>query len=403
MKERMRWGQKAFGWFTRGYEDEGIGVSGLGATTSFSSLKERDARSNSIVMSCINWAMRNVGQAPITVQQETERGWETTNFHPAIQVLRQPQGQVCSRDRSLMTGGQLLSSLVFSRLIDGNAYLQKLRDDRGQVIGLDWLPHGSVIPVAKKYRNDIVDFYEIRTGRGIVRVEREDVIHDRDGVDPDRPILGISRLTAVARQVATDNAIAAYCQSVLKSPAPSLMISAKSDGVRIGAKDAELLAQKIQEKTSGGRAGGVIVPTFPAEISKVGYSPDQMAVETLSRLPEERITAVFGIPAMVLGLGAGMQRSTFNNMREAREAATEEFLVPLWQDIAATLTDQLLVEFGDVDRMRISFDLSSVRALQEDQEKLHLRIREDFKAGLIDRDEARVETNRTAQECARYE
>jgi hypothetical protein len=56
---------------------------------------------------------------------------------------------------------------------------------------------------------------------------------------------------------------------------------------------------------------------------------------------------VLGIPAVVVGLGAGLERSTFTNMAEAREAAYESGLIPAQKILGEDIRFQLLPLFGD--------------------------------------------------------
>lgn len=379
--------KKAFGWL--GADEQWTGLVWSPAVVP---TREADARTNSIVMACVFWAMRNVGQARPVVQQFVDGHWETDPMHPLAVLLDSPQGRLSVGERTALTGRKMLGAMVYSRMLDGNGYLFKVRNSSGAVIGLDWLPHNAVRAVGAAGRAGVVERYEVTGSAGVMKLDPADVVHDMDGIDPTNMVSGLSRLKCVMRQVMTDNQIAAYCQSIMRSPVPSLMVTVKGDGTKITQEDADRVAQKIQEKASGEKAGGVIVPTFAADITPVGYRPDEMAIEAMNRLPEERITAVFGIPAMVLGLGSGLQRSTYANLKEAREAAAEEFLMPLWQDLAATLTSQLLPEFERGPGWRVWFDPIDVAVLQEDKGRIHERIREDFRAGVIDQDQALRET-----------
>lgn len=383
MKELAK---KAFGWLSA---DEAW--SGLVWAPAVLPVRENDARTNSVVMACVFWAMRNAGQAIPVVQRLEDGLWVTIANHPLAELLRNPQSGLATSERTGLSGRKMVGALTYSRMLDGNAYLWKVRNRAGQVIGLDWLPHSSVMAKARTDRPGLVASYEVSTSSGTLVVDPADVVHDRDGIDPGNPTSGLSRLKCVMRQVMTDNQIAAYCQSIMRSPVPSLMVSVRGDGTKITQEDADYIAQKIQEKASGEKAGGVVVPTFSADITPVGYKPDEMAIEAMNRLPEERITAVFGIPAMVLGLGSGMTKSTYSNFQEAREAAAEEFLIPLWQDLAATLTDQLLPEFESGPGWRVWFDTSSVGVLQDDQGRLHAQVRADLAAGILSREEARAQ------------
>lgn len=318
-------------------------------------VRETDATQNSAVMACVFWAMRNAGRASFLIQRFDGAEWGRVD-HPLGEIMWRPQGMIDARDRANLSGRELISALVFSRILDGNAFALKIRNAEGRMIGLEWLPHSCVRVVPVRDRPNLVDHYEILGSSGVARVGREDILHDRDGLDPERPCMGISRLKSVARQIATDNQIAAYSQSLLGNPVPSLIVSAKGDGVRLTQADADYVAERMRQATSRENAGGVVVPTFPAEVTPIGFKPDDLAIGQLNRLPEERITAVLGIPAVVVGLGAGLDRATYSNMGEARAAATEEFLIPLWQDLANTFTDQLLPEFGGGDDLRVWFE-----------------------------------------------
>jgi hypothetical protein len=122
-----------------------------------------------------------------------------------------------------------------------------------------------------------------------------------------------------------------------------------------------------------------------------GFNPQQMNLRELRQVPEERITAAIGVPAIVAGMGAGLSRSTFSNFSEAREAATEEALIPLWSDVARIIQRQVLPEFVGKDRGRmvVDFDLTEVRVLKEDQDKIADRMGDLVTSGIAKVSEAR--------------
>jgi hypothetical protein len=82
--------------------------------------------------------------------------------------------------------------------------------------------------------------------------------------------------------------------------------------------------------------------TGKTKVEQFGFSPEQLLLRELRRIPEERVTAVLGVPAIVAGLGAGLDRSTFTNMAEAREAAYESGIIPTQRIIAEDIRFQLL-------------------------------------------------------------
>jgi hypothetical protein len=61
-----------------------------------------------------------------------------------------------------------------------------------------------------------------------------------------------------------------------------------------------------------------------------------------------------------------------------REQAYESCLIPMQRLIVAELQMQLVPDFGDPARLRVQFDLSQVRVLQDDQNALHERASDDL-------------------------
>jgi hypothetical protein len=116
-----------------------------------------------------------------------------------------------------------------------------------------------------------------------------------------------------------------------------------------------------------------------------------MDMKTLHRVPEERISAVLGVPAIVAGLGAGLDRSTYSNVREAREMFTEAKLLPLWRFIAGEITRQLVPDFTSDASIVVDFDTGEVRALADDLNAEAERLKTLVEAGIISTDEARAE------------
>lgn len=382
--------QKAFSFITGDSET-------YAATSSrnlhFPGLSSRQLDNNSIIMACTFWAMTNSVQAFPAVEVRGKGGFEQIPEHPILDLLEKPQSMIIEGQRTRLTRRLMAMCLTYSRVLDGNAYLLKVRNGSGQVIGLDWLPHTVVEPVAKKDHAGIVDYYEL-SGVKHERLAPSEIIHFSYGLDPKNPVKGISRLKAVMRQVMTDNEIAQYCHAIMQQPYPGYIISPKNWGENgvpsLRQSDADHLAELMAAKTSGEKAGGVIVPTFPMDATPMRFGPNDMAIDRVNKMPEERITAVFGIPAIVAGMGAGLDRATFANFKEAREAATEEFLVPLWDDFAETFTEYLLPDFKGDRTARVVFDKSTVRALMEDEDALHERVRSDFEKNVINLAEARA-------------
>lgn len=391
--------RKAFDWLASDSVSDVTYGFGQNSYSRYYAKNDKPASNNTIVMACVLWACRAFCEAPMAVFGEGPDGDpEIVKRHPVAELLRRPQGFL--PDPTKMGGRRFWKGFIFSRMMDGNAYALKVRSGSGRVIGLDYIPHTHARPVCKPGFPQVLWKYEVCEGGMWRDVDPNDIIHDADGVDPDNPLLGMSPLKSAMRQVLTDNECAVYCHAILKMPVPSYMFSPADKDMVLQQEQADELASIINGQTSGENRGKVIVPNVMLQHHKMGLSPEEMALEKMTNLPEERITAVFGIPAIVVGLGAGLDRSTFANMKEAREAATESFLVPLWAEVADAFTDQLLqpepwslVRDGAMGRGEgeyCAFDLSKVRVLQDDEDKRSARADNGFKAGTLKRSEARA-------------
>jgi hypothetical protein len=99
-----------------------------------------------------------------------------------------------------------------------------------------------------------------------------------------------------------------------------------------------------------------------------------MNLGALRDVPEERISAVIGVPAILAGLGAGLEQATYSNVDALIEYFTEKKLVPLWKSDGDKLQVSLKPDFSSNPDIFILHDLTEVRALQEDMDKRYARL-----------------------------
>ncbi len=377
--------KKAFSWLAGDSTTEQVHLSG---TRFFPYLSDLEVNNNTIVLACVLWVARSFQEPKLVVKSTDSEGKEIEiPEHDVIKLLRNPQGGVSQTSK--FSARRMVAASVYSRLIDGNAYWHKLRNGRGKVIGLDYVPHTHIEPIPVTGTTNILSHYRVYTSTGNQIVQPEDIIHFADGIDPHNMLKGLSPLKAAMRMVMTDNEAAVYSHAILKMPVPSYLVSAKDKEVELTQESANELAAHILAQVSGENRGRVMVPTIPLKAEKLGLSPEELALEKMHRIPEERISAIFGVPAIVAGLGAGLERSTFANFKEAREAATEQLLCPLWEVFADDLNNQLLPEFSADQSEHICFNLKTVRVLQEDETARWDRAGKAFATGLITRAEGK--------------
>jgi HK97 family phage portal protein len=212
----------------------------------------------------------------------------------------------------------------------------------------------------------------------------EDVIHLRDGFDPNNLRKGLSPLRSLFREVFTDDEAANMTASLMKNlGVPGLVLSPEGD-TSISPDEAERIKAWLDEKYTGDNRGQPLVMSAASKTSTFGFNPEQMQMRELRKIPEERITAVIGVPAIVAGLGAGLDRSTYANYKEAREAAYEGTILPMQRLIGSTLKRQGLSEYeDDLLHWNVKYDLSGVRILQEDENKRVERINNMVTGGYV--------------------
>jgi hypothetical protein len=224
------------------------------------------------------------------------------------------------------------------------------------------------------------------SGGKMMTVPPEDIVHVMDGQDPANEFRGRSRLKELGMAVGTDISTMAYIYALVKSPAPSYAINPKNSEDEFQDAQAQALKEGFTNMTSGNRAGSAIVSSLPIDVQRIGFSPDEMMIDKIKAYVDANAASVLGLPAMVVGLQIGLERSTFSNYAEARTAAVEDFLIPKWSMIAAAMTEQLGPDFwGDSMDYEFRYDLSEIRALQDDEDALTERVVKMFNAGMVDR------------------
>lgn len=355
--------------------------AGIGSTEYDYRSSVGDSRGNAIVMACVRWASRTFPEAPTIVETRAPKGWTPSDDHPLLSLLARPN--------PYYSGLHLWSATLADWMLTGNAYWVKRRTGVGRPVELWWVPSSMLEPGWPDDGLTFIGWYEYKVEGQAYRIEPADVVHFRDGFDPANIRKGLSPLAALLREVATDNEAANWTASMLRNVGvPSVVLSPEGD-YDVDQDTAEEARDRWVAKTVGDRRGGPIFMSGRTKVSVLSFSPQQMEMKEQRRIPEERVSAIFGTPAVVVGLGAGLDRATYANFAEAREAAYESFLIPAQRLMAAELNGQLVPDFGDVNRLRVGFDLSKVRVLQDDQNALHERARNDLGAGLIKLNEAR--------------
>jgi HK97 family phage portal protein len=349
-----------------------------------------DPSRNSIVIAVVGWIARNFPEAPVRIRRLKEDGG-------ADVIAPGPDGpgfmlRLLERPNPYFSGVLQWIATIIDLFTTGNAYWLKIRAGQGafpdRVVELWWVPSRMMRPAWPDDGSEFISGYFYKVDGRDYWIEKRDVLHYRDGLDPNNPRLGLSKLASLFREIYTDDEAANFSAVLLTNlGVPGVVIAPANTGGVGQRTDPETIKTAFMEKFGGDRRGEPLVLTSPTDVKVLSFSPDQMNLKELRRIPEERITAVLGVSAIVAGLGAGLDRSTFTNFGEARLAAYHESIVPLQRLIAAELEVQLLTEFADIDRdpLDVDFDISKASAMQAALDAIWRRMESAATKGLVTR------------------
>lgn len=338
---------------------------------------------NAIVQAQFRWITDSLPEAEPRVRRRNAKGdLDPVDDHPLLELLRNPNPYYSSLS---------LFDATYREWRRGNAYWAVIPNRQGQPLELWWLPSIMVEPIQGDDPTKFIDHYEYRprSDKDAIRLDPKYVVHFRNGLNPQQPQKGMSDLDCLLRELYTDDEAASWSSTLLAHGAgPHVLISGDDDD-GIDELEADKIKHNYLQKTTGDQRGEPLVVSGRTKIQVMSFNPQEMDLKLLRRVPEERISAVIGVPAVVCGLGAGLDRSTYNNMREAKEMATENVLIPAWRFFARELQRQLMPLLADPRRDVFDFDLSTVRALQDDQNALWKRLDDALKSGGITLNESR--------------
>jgi len=337
--------------------------------------------SNSAVVACLQVLGTSFSEAQLSVKKYDSEGYEQDVLnHPLTKLMRRPN--------PYMSGDIIQQYIINAMHVSGDAYLLKQKNNAGQVVALYPLMPEEVKPQGTK--EDLITFYEYETNNQKFIIRPEDIVHIRLGLDPNNHKKGFAPLRSVLREIYGDESAGQLATALLaNSGVPSVLITPRTE-YSPTPEEAEQIARTYQQKTAGKNKGKPLVVTGAMKVEKMAFSPTELDIGTLRRVPEERISAVLGVPAILAGLGSGLERATYSNAETLREFFTENKLIPLWKQVGEELTQQLLLkDYEETEEITAYYDYSNVRALQQDMDELFNRLNVGVQGGWITVAEAR--------------
>ncbi|KKL92853.1 hypothetical protein LCGC14_1880550, partial [marine sediment metagenome] len=342
-----------------------------------------DGTSSDIVVTPIRWLQRAFSEATITVTIDGE----IAENDPLPELIATPN--------EFYSSDHLYAGTLWSLLTAGNAYWLKVRNGNGKVVELWWVPDQLIEPKWPDKGDVFISHYQYNVGGNEIKLEPADVVHFRDGVDPQNMRKGLSPLRSLLREIWTDNEAAVFTAALMRNGGvPGIVISPDGDQT-ITPAEAEHAKEFFTNEFTRERRGKPIVMSGKTKVEQFGFSPQQLDLSPLRDVSEERVTAALGVPAAIVGFGAGLQSTKVGaTMRELRQLAWHNGVMPLQQIISSTLQRSLLPDLSD--KGIVEFDNSEVAALADDENKHVERVTSLVKAGIWTRGEGRSETGKEA-------
>jgi HK97 family phage portal protein len=276
---------------------------------------------------------------------------------------------------------------VLHLLLTGYDYLWKLRNRAGQV--------NRVLPTPTSWietkRNDDGEIVRYDVAQG-TKGKKDPVSLEDMAVaylpDPNDLQSGIGPLQAATRDYQLDRMRENYLGEMLTNmPAPGAVLKQTADWDEPAKQHMREVLRNTVGASSQRRGDPLFVHgenvdiEFPAPLKDLDWPG-------LAMMTESRVCSAYGVPAMVAGVRAGLERSTYNNYGEAVTAFYNMTLKPLWKFLANWWTMGLLWEEGVPVDVYFEFDLTDVQELKQDDTKLQENAATLFKADLITRNQA---------------
>jgi HK97 family phage portal protein len=266
-----------------------------------------------VVEACVSAYSQTVSLCPgyhWLLNQETG-GRERVTTSSLSRVLAKPNAYQSMSD--------FLLNAVRSLYMDGNAYALAVRNNRFEIIELHLMNPLMSIPMVST-EGEV--FYSLG-GNQIV----DQMLNDYDGLIPARDVLhirlhtiyrhillGDTPLTAVARDIATSDAILAQQLAFyLNQARPGSVLA--TDMV-LDKDQVAALRQRWEEQTRGMGAGGT--PILTAGLKPVALptiSGKDAEIAEILKMSEQHIALAFRVPLQILGLGANATGPTEALMR----------------------------------------------------------------------------------------
>jgi len=350
----------------------------------------RYSRRNELVFACIEKKAQAACDPVLIVERKNKQGvWERVEDHPLLALMSKPNFHD--------DGESFLRGWIASENFADIVYCEKVRNRSGDLVELHLLNPAYIKPHYLTTNNGyVLDYYSYNNGVKEIRFKEEELlIRRRHGIGSVYD--GLSNVAVALGSIDADIAQTDYVRAFFNNdgvPSGQLIVKDR----RISNEEAESLQQRWARKFARGGSNrkGIVVLDQSAEFQKIGANLNELEADSITGQIESRICMAFGVPPVLVGAYVGLKNV---NQKASFEGALQDFwrgtMSPELKSLRSFLTWNLLNEWEDYEtikngEIRVNWDLSQVEAFRENVNDLHMRTRENLKAGILTINEARA-------------
>lgn len=317
----------------------------------------------SVVTAPVQWVQRALPEARLRMMKGRGDKAEEVDEHELVKLVNNPNPYY---------GGALLWAItVLSWFVAGNCYWLIVRNGNGRPAQLWWIPWWCIEPKWPQDGSEFITHYEYRPAGSATptRLEVRDVVHFRHGIDPFNMRMGISPLHGALREIFMDLESSNFAASLLRNQGVPGVVLSPDGGSRASDEDVKAVKAWFKEAFGGDNRGDALVMSGSTKLDQFGFNPQQMDLSVTRDVAEERVCACIGIPAAVVGFGAGLETAKVGaTMNELCRLAWSNGVLPLLRALADELNRSLLPHFRPDSTMRLEWDVAGVVALEDELE-----------------------------------
>jgi len=331
------------------------------------------------VYSCISLISQDIGKLNIELMGKVDDDlWQETESAAFSPVLRKPN--------HYQTRNKFIEQWIISKLIHGNTYVLKERDNRGVVVRL-YVLDPCRVKVLIAPNGEV--FYDLGQDNlaGLelaATVPASEIIHDIM-VPLYHPLCGVSPLMAAALPVMQGLNIQQASSSFFRSgsrPGGILTSPHIIDNIT-----ATRLKDEWEQNFSGDNAGKVAVLGDGLKFEPMGIPAEEAQLIEQLKWTAENVCSVFHVPPYMIGIAPP---PAYNNVEALQQVYYSQCLQSLIESIESLLDEAFLLNVPPISYM-VQFCLADL--LRMDSKTLIDATSESVKAGILSPNEARRKFN----------